>query len=191
MLPLILKDVSVRRKRKTLLGPVNYTLDGAGLTAVIGPNGSGKTTLLRVMHGIERLSGGNANWAVSQPEARRRQAYVFQTPILLRRTVAGNLQYPLQLVKAADIENRVADWAARAGLVDKLDLPANRLSGGERQKLALARALITQPDVLFLDEPCANLDGHATHEIEAILSNALTIAVPPITSEREAAVPRP
>ncbi len=172
MLPLRTKGLTVRRKGQHLLGPIDLTLDGAGITVVMGPNGSGKTTLLRALHGIERLSGGTIYWACPAAEAHRHQSFVFQTPILLRRTVAGNLRYPLDLIRAPDRTALVADWAARAGLSDKLQLLAARLSGGERQKLALARALITAPKVLFLDEPCASLDGAATRAIEALLQDA-------------------
>ncbi|WVX48580.1 Tungstate uptake system ATP-binding protein TupC [Roseobacter fucihabitans] len=176
ILPLSLVDVAVYRRGKRLLGPVNLTLKSDGLTMIIGPNGSGKTTLLRVMHGVERLSKGSAQWSIPEAEARNHQSYVFQTPIMLRRSVADNLRYPLQLQGMArgDIEDRVAQWSARVNLKDRMSLSATRLSGGEKQRLALARALIRRPDVLFLDEPCANLDGASTRDIESILQGALT-----------------
>lgn len=175
ILPLTLKEVAVRRRGKRLIGPVDLTLKDAGLTIIIGPNGSGKTTLLRVMHGVERLSEGTVTWSVPEAEAQNRQSYVFQTPIMLRRSVADNLRYPLQLLGTARLEThaRADHWAARIGLTDRMDMPATRLSGGEKQKLALARALIRKPDVLFLDEPCANLDGASTRDIESILQGAL------------------
>ncbi len=175
ILPLTLTDVAVRRRGKRLLGPVNLTLGEAGLTMIIGPNGSGKTTLLRVMHGVERLSKGHVEWSVTEDAARHRQAYVFQTPIMLRRSVADNLRYPLHLLglPKAEVETRVGRWIARIGLEERTGLQATRLSGGEKQKLAIARALIRKPDVLFLDEPCANLDGASTREIETLLQNAL------------------
>ncbi|WP_299963066.1 ATP-binding cassette domain-containing protein [uncultured Roseobacter sp.] len=175
ILPLTLRDVSVRRRGKRLIGPVDLRLDGAGLTMILGPNGSGKTTLLRVMHGVERLSSGAVVWSVPDVQARHRQAYVFQTPIMLRRSVADNLAYPLKLAGTlrSEVTERTAIWAERIGLADRMSLPAPRLSGGEKQKLALARALIRAPDVLFLDEPCANLDGASTGEIEALLHTAL------------------
>ncbi|WP_300061901.1 ATP-binding cassette domain-containing protein [uncultured Roseobacter sp.] len=176
ILPLTLTDVSVRRRGKRLLGPVDVTMRSSGLTMILGPNGSGKTTLLRVMHGVERLSGGKVEWSVGQDEARHRQAYVFQTPIMLRRTVADNLRYPLHLIGIArkEIEAEIVEWLARIGLTPRAGLQATRLSGGEKQKLAIARALIRKPDVLFLDEPCANLDGAATRDIEALLQTALS-----------------
>lgn len=175
ILPLTLNEVAVYRRGKRLLGPVSLQLKRNGLTIIVGPNGSGKTTLLRVMHGVERITRGSATWAVPDAQARHRQSYVFQTPIMLRRTVSDNLRYPLQLCATprAEIEQRVADWVNRIGLTDRKGLQATRLSGGEKQKLALARALIRKPEVLFLDEPCANLDGASTREIENILQGAV------------------
>ncbi|PUB11504.1 ATP-binding cassette domain-containing protein [Yoonia sediminilitoris] len=169
-----LTDATVKRRGKTILGPINFELAPAGITIVLGPNGAGKTTLLKVLHGVERLSSGRIQWSVPDAEARQSQAYVFQSPIMLRRTVGQNLAYPLKLVKApkADIARRVAAWADKTGLADAIDRPATRLSGGEKQKLALGRALIRKPAVLFLDEPCANLDGRSTREIEALLAKA-------------------
>ncbi len=175
ILPLTLENVTVRRRGKRLIGPVDHTLGADGLTIIIGPNGSGKTTLLRVMHGVERLSEGAVRWAVPDQEAQHHQAYVFQTPIMLRRSVADNLRYPLQLLRRPrrETEAAVALWAERTGLEDRLKLQATRLSGGEKQRLALARALIRDPQVLFLDEPCANLDGASTRAIEILLGAAL------------------
>ena len=169
MLPLTLTDVIVRRRGKRIIGPVTHRLEQGPPTIVIGPNGSGKTTLLRVIHGIERISTGQVNWTHDAPD---QQAFVFQNPIVLRRTVAENLAYPLRLagVDKAEIISRVTTWLARIGLDALANTAATRLSGGERQKLAIARALIRTPQVLFLDEPCANLDGHTTREIEALLS---------------------
>lgn len=169
-----LSNVQVKRRGKAILGPINLDLEATGFTIVLGPNGAGKTTFLKVLHGVERVSDGIVQWSVPDAEARQAQAYVFQSPIMLRRSMRENLAYPLRLLKLdkAEIAKRVADWAHRIGLEEALDHPAPRLSGGERQKLALARALIRDPKVLFLDEPCANLDGRSTREIEALLLDA-------------------
>lgn len=166
--PLTLSGVQVRRQGKTVLGPVDLTLNTTGTSIIVGPNGSGKTTLLRVMHGIERINGGKVAWERDDPA---KHGFVFQTPIMMRRTVAENLAYPLKLMKTPkdQIAMAVDHWLVRIGLEVSRGGQATRLSGGERQKLAIARALIRKPDVLFLDEPCANLDGHATREIEALL----------------------
>lgn len=169
-----LRDVCIKRRGKTILGPINLDLESEGFTIVLGPNGAGKTTLLKVLHGVERISSGTVDWSVPDAVARQTQAYVFQRPVMLRRTVRQNLAYPLKLVgaPASEVEDRVRHWAAQIGLTDMLDRPATRLSGGERQKLALGRALIRTPKVLFLDEPCANLDGRSTREIETVLQQA-------------------
>ena len=166
--PLTLSGVHVRKQGKTVLGPIDLTLATDGTTIIVGPNGSGKTMLLRVMHGIERVNDGQVAWECDDPA---KHGFVFQTPIMMRRTVAENLTYPLKLLKTPkdQIAMKVDHWLARIGLEALRNGQATRLSGGERQKLAIARALIRKPDVLFLDEPCANLDGHATREIEALL----------------------
>lgn len=174
LLPLKVQGAEVERRGKRLLGPIDHTFAETGITIVIGPNGAGKTTLLKSLHGIERLSSGRVQWSGTEESARNGQAYVFQRPIMLRRSVRDNLAYPLKVagVPASEIKGRCTHWATRIGLAEAMDRPAPRLSGGEQQKLALARALIRNPSVLFLDEPCASLDGQATREIEALLLEA-------------------
>lgn len=174
LFPMNAKGLVVRRRGKRLLGPVDLTIEARGITVVLGPNGAGKTTLLKALHGLEHLNAGDVIWNTPHLEAQARQAFVFQTPIILRRSVRQNLAYPLGFgrINKAVIAARVAEWAHRIGLTDALELPATRLSGGEKQKLALARALIGKPEVLFLDEPCTNLDGRSTREIEAMLKAA-------------------
>lgn len=174
LFPVTLEGAQLRRSGKVLVGPVDLTLHAKGVTIVIGPNGAGKTSLLRMLHGIARLGGGQITWACPPDEARAHQAFVFQHPIMMRRSVLGNLTYPLRLadVPRTEARDRAAHAATEVGLGDMLDRPAPYLSGGERQKLALARALMTDPELLFLDEPCASLDGRATREIEEILARA-------------------
>ncbi len=174
LLPLELHGAEARVRGKRLLGPVDLTIGRTGTTIVMGPNGSGKTTLLRLMHGLQRLSAGTIRWNIPRAQARERQAYVFQAPIMMRRSVVDSIAYPLILrgMNRRQARARAADWADRVGLGAALHRPAQVLSGGEKQKLALARALILQPEILFLDEPCANLDGRAMREIEAILLDA-------------------
>ncbi len=174
LLPMRATGACVHRRGKCLIGPIDLVLDGQGITALIGPNGAGKSTLLKALHGLERLSAGRIDWACPQNEAQQLQAFVFQTPVMLRRSVLENLMYPLRLVRtprAAACE-AAAEWCARIGLAGMEGRLATVLSGGEKQKLALARALITRPQMLFLDEPSASLDGSATREIEALLTLA-------------------
>ena len=174
ILPLAIKNAVVKKRGKTIVGPVTIKVGVKGFTIVLGPNGSGKTSLLRLMHGMERPGNGTVTWQCEDAEARTRQAFVFQAPIVMRRTVVQNIAYPLLArgePRPAALE-QAAKSAQAIGLGNKLDLEANYLSGGERQKLAIARALITKPDVLFLDEPTTNLDGRAMKEIEAALVSA-------------------
>ena len=172
LFPLHLKGAQTRRKNKILVGPVDLTLGPHGTTAIIGPNGAGKTSLLRMMHGTARLDSGTLTWQKDTADARRELAFVFQRPVMLRRSVKDNLCYPLKLRKTPKkiAQQTAQDWADRVGLGQHFHQPATSLSGGEQQKLALARALITSPQAIFLDEPCAALDGQAKRDVEEILS---------------------
>jgi tungstate transport system ATP-binding protein len=173
LFPLHVRGAASWRKRKRLIGPIDLDLAGTGTCVVLGPNGSGKTTLLRLLHGIERLSEGKITWACDQNTARNAQAFVFQRPILLRRSVLDNIAYPLVMrgTSWADARHHAEIWAQRLGLSDFPNRQATVLSGGEQQKLALARALICKPQLLFLDEPTASLDGRAIRDIEAVLQD--------------------
>lgn len=144
LFPLSVKGALTRRRGKVLVGPIDLNLDGQGTCVILGPNGSGKTTLLRMLHGIARLHDGTITWACDTKTARNAQAFVFQQPVMLRRSVADNLAYPLQMrgMARGEAAGMARDWAARAGLTDMLDRSATVLSGGEKQKVALARALI-------------------------------------------------
>ncbi|MEO0484466.1 MAG: ATP-binding cassette domain-containing protein [Pseudomonadota bacterium] len=160
-----ISEAVVERGRARLLGPVTCAFAPAPITAVMGPNGAGKTSFLKLLHGLERPRGGQVQWAGATP---REQSYVPQRAIVLRRSVRENLALPLKLRGQAS-DARVAQSAERLGLTALLDTHAPRLSGGEAQRLALARALITGPKVLFLDEPTANLDVPGLSRVEEIL----------------------
>lgn len=140
----------------------------------MGPNGSGKTTLMRLIHGLENPREGTSTWNSDLKIAQLSQSFVFQTPIMLRRTAFENITYPLILRginknTAAEIAHK---WISKINLEASSNLNARYLSGGEKQKLSLARALATNPQLLLLDEPTANLDGSATKEIEKLLQDA-------------------
>ena len=171
LLPLKLSAACAMRKGKHLVGPIDLSIGEEGTLVIIGPNGSGKTILLRMMHGLEPVRSGSKSWAVEEEVARTRQAFVFQTPIILRRSVLNNIAYPLILRGTSPVQARreAEKFSTGFRLDHVLGQPASLLSGGEQQKLALARALILEPEVLFLDEPCASLDGRSTREIEEML----------------------
>lgn len=174
ILPLHIDGAVVRRRTKTLIGPVTATIKPNGFTIIMGPNGSGKTSLLRLMHGLESPREGQLTWQVPVTEAAARQSFVFQTPVTMRRSVQENMAYPLLVrgVPKTAALDEAALWLSQIDLLSAKNLDANLLSGGEKQKLAIARALITKPEVLFLDEPTTNLDGSSTREIETILIEA-------------------
>ena len=101
ILPLELEHVSVRKNGKVILDSIGLTFGIEGFTVLMGPNGAGKSTLLRLLHGLERPRGGTVKWAVSLEDTKHQQGFVFQTPILLRRTMFENLIYPLQINKVS------------------------------------------------------------------------------------------
>ena len=173
MFPLIAENLVVEVKGKRILGPIGLNLSKGDIAVILGPNGSGKTTLLKSLHGIIKIKHGAISWSCPKSESMAKQMFVFQSPVMLRRSVFENLTYPLTLCKTPKAEiNRLADeWVSRISLKEVIHIAATRLSRGEKQKLALARALITKPEMLFLDEPTASLDGKTTLEIEKLLQN--------------------
>lgn len=156
-----------------LIDGVDLRLATPGVTVIMGPNGAGKSLLLRLLHGMMPPTAGRVSWGgASLTEAvRARQAMVFQRPVLLRRSVAANIDFVLKLRGAAAADRR--DFLLdHVGLGEHAAVPARLLSGGEQQRLALARALAIDPEVLFLDEPTASLDPASMHRIEQIVGVA-------------------
>ena len=174
MFPLRVTDVKINIKSKRLIGPINLEIEQNGISILLGANGSGKTTLLEALHGLRKLSSGKVEWNISNSQAAAEQAFVFQSPIMLRRTVAENLAFPLKVRRLSKLTTttEVMMWAKKIGLEDKIKQQAMLLSGGEMQAIAVARALITKPKMLFLDEPTASLDGATKKAIEDILLSA-------------------
>jgi len=172
LLPLVLDDVSFAARGRTILDHLNLTLEQGVRTVVLGPNGAGKSVLLRVMHGLISPTSGSVRWSTDEtPGTVRRQAMVFQRPVMFRRSAIGNLRFALAVTGAprAEREGRARAALERVGLAAVAHQPARVLSGGEQQRLALARAWMLAPEVLFLDEPTANLDPGSTRAIEGIV----------------------
>jgi len=173
ILPLRATRVTLEIGGRRLVDGIDLTLASNGFTAVMGPTGAGKSLLLRLLHGLLEPTAGEIRWggAPMSEALRLRQAMVFQKPVLLRRSVAANVDFVLRLKGPANHERR-DEILARVGLLDHARQPARLLSGGEQQRLALARALAVDPEVLFLDEPTASLDPASVLMIEEIVSDA-------------------
>ena len=154
-----------------LLHDLSFETLTPGTTMIMGPNGAGKSLLLRCLHGLLTPDTGQIEFFGEPARANQdRQAMVFQKAVLLRRTVRANLEFACQgnPDRLARIESLLLD----VNLSDKLDQPARLLSGGEQQRLALARALLINPRILFLDEPTASLDPASVLIIEALIQKA-------------------
>lgn len=170
ILPLRLEGAGVAVDGKPLLQDLTLNIAPGRRLLVMGANGAGKSLFLRLCHGLIEPSSGRRIWAdgSARPDA---QAMVLQRPVLLRRSVAANLDYPLKLRGMARGARRqaVTTTLRRFGLAPLADRPARLLSGGEQQRLTLARAWSMRPEVLFLDEPTSALDPSATRAIEEMI----------------------
>ena len=170
MLPLVLENVSFAANGKTILHEVCVELSAGPRTVILGPNGAGKSVLLRLCHGLLNPTAGRVTWK-GATGGRRGQAMVFQRPVMLRRSAFANVLYGLKLAGVTTHlrEQKACDVLDAVGLMAVSSHPARVLSGGEQQRLALARAWALNPEVLFLDEPTANLDPNAAREVEIII----------------------
>jgi tungstate transport system ATP-binding protein len=176
ILPLVAEELAFEAGGRQLIDGIDLELGAATRTVIMGPNGAGKSLLLRLLHGLIAPSAGRVTWNGRSADAAilRRQSMVFQHPVLLRRSVAANIAYALKVrrVPRGQRQARVGEMLAVANLEALASAPARILSGGEKQRLALARALATRPEILFLDEPTSSLDPAATAAIEGIVDNA-------------------
>jgi len=163
--------VRLVRGGRAVLDGVSFAVDAPGVTALMGPNGAGKSLCLRLMAGLEAPDAGAVRFRPARP-APRDLALVFQKPVLLRRSVRGNLAHALGLLRVPAAQARLAELLELAGLTGRARHPARRLSGGEQQRLAMARALAAEPAWLLLDEPTASLDPAATLAIETLIRRA-------------------
>lgn len=170
-LPICFSEVGIVTSGVAILDDISLTFSAGAPTLLIGPNGSGKTTLLRAAMGLLPVSRGRITWGGREVSPPTRRAIMFQHPVMLRRSAAANIRYALAVagVARAEREPRVVELLTLVGLEPLAHRPARRLSGGEQQRLSLARALARGPAVLFLDEPTASLDPAATKAIEDIV----------------------
>ncbi len=174
ILPLELRELTFEAGNKRLIKTVSCRFEPGLRTVVIGPNGAGKSLLLRLCHGLIAPTSGAVVWhGPGGADPSRQQAMVFQRPMMLRRSVAANVDYALAIrgVPRAERRERVDEALGHTGLRRLAASPARVLSFGEQQKLALARAWALRPQVLFLDEPTANLDPAATYAVERTIQD--------------------
>lgn len=173
ILPLTVEGLNFVVDGRKLLDGLSFTLPQGGVTAIIGPNGAGKSLTLRLCHGLLAPASGRASWSLEAGAlaGRKRHAMVFQRPVMLRRSGRANIAHAIAAAGFGDVADRTETALARFGLGPLAERPARMLSGGEQQRLALARAWALEPEVLFLDEPSSHLDHGATRQIEAIIAD--------------------
>lgn len=186
ILPLALEDVGLFRNGKRVIKDVTCSFealggDAPGKTFIIGPNGAGKSLLLKICHGLVRPDEGRVVWhgagamGGNSNMVKSRQAMVFQRPVLLRRSAQANIDFALAIrgVPRSERADRVRMLLKQTGLGRLATTPARALSFGEQQRLALARALAIDPEVLYLDEPTASLDPASAHMVEDLVEQAV------------------
>ncbi len=172
VLPLHVKNLQITKKGNTLLNDVTLSIESNEVTVILGPNGAGKSLLLRSAHGLEILSNGSLQWNTHVPQPQHSwRAYIFQKPVLLRRSVRANLEYVLSLhnINKSNYASLINSALEHTGLSQLADRNARVLSGGEQQRLNIARAWVLQPKVILLDEPTAELDPNGTAAIERLI----------------------
>ena len=164
--------------KRWLMRELSFLFQEGAINVLLGPNGAGKTTLLRLAATLDKpsegevLADGRSLWRVTRSELReirRRWAFVFQSPLFLLGTAEENLLFPLRLRGEPLSRERIDRLCAGLDLTRKLSQPVFTLSGGEKQKLQLVRALLLQPEVLFLDEPASSLDPLSLRQVETLL----------------------
>ena len=168
--PIQFKDLSVILGQKIILDKINCKIKSNSITAVLGPNGAGKSIFLQTINGLFSVQSGRLTFNLMEinQEIRKQQAMVFQNPVLLRRTVIANLQF-ISNLRNKESNRLLKKILSKVGLEGYEKKPARLLSGGEKQRLSMARALMINPNLLLLDEPTANLDPYSLKLIEDLV----------------------
>ena len=168
-----LEHVSKQYGSKQVFANLNEIFESGKITGLVGDNGAGKSTLLRLIAGLDLDYSGRIYYdgkLLSKP-LYQQMTMVFQTPYLLKRSVYDNIAYPLQIRhrSAAEIRQKTEAMIAKLGIENLADQYAHKLSGGESQKVALARALIFEPDLVLLDEPMSGIDAASVRFMEEMI----------------------
>ena len=168
----ICSDLIVKRGDARIIQGVSCRISMSGITVIMGPNGAGKSVLLKSIAGLIEPDSG---YVQLHPDLAGRTSMVFQQPVLLRRSVKGNLVHALRIARVpSHMRNkRIEELLSAGGLQSATDRPAKSLSGGEQQRLQMIRALSSDPQLLLMDEPTANLDPQSTMTIETLIETAL------------------
>ena len=162
-----LSNLLVQREERTVLNIPSLSVEAGDVLAIVGPNGAGKSTLFLVLARLLKTTQGQVIFR-DQPihslhdlEYRRQIALVLQEPLLMDMLVYENVAMGLKFrkISKAQIEERVSHWLERLGVAHLAQRPARKLSGGEAQRVSLARAFVLQPELLLLDEPFTALDA--------------------------------
>lgn len=183
VLPIRGTGLCYARSGRSIIENVDISIDAAdGIVMLLGPNGAGKSVLVRLLAGLLRPDSGEVTWERKKPSSlfMPRIGFVFQRPVLLRRSALANIEFALAAcgVPRQERRERAQSALTRSGLAHLANMDALVLSGGEQQRLALARTMACAPDVYVLDEPSSNVDPASTVAIEAAVSDVRKAGTP-------------
>ena len=171
ILPLKINNLNYSVNGNNILKNINIISDESGITIIAGNNGSGKSTLLKILHGLIDTNQETITWNnFSNIKIKKYQSMVFQNPILFNRTVRENLEY-ISKNNNKDRKDSTEEVIKKLNIKNIEHISAKYISGGERQKVAIAMAIIRNPKIIFLDEPTSQLDPVYKNEIEHIIGS--------------------
>lgn len=182
-----IRDLLVQREKKTVLDIKRLSVEAGEVLAVVGPNGAGKSTLFLTLARLLKVTRGavhfNGTPSLNTLEYRRRIALVLQEPLLMDASVKDNAAIGLRFrgLPKTEAARRVGHWLERLGVAHLAERPARKLSGGESQRVSLARAFVLQPELLLLDEPFTALDAptrlRLLEDLQSVLAETSTTTI--------------